>query len=61
MTWKPKVKIFEIIAKQIPYNITFRVPMKVCMSFMSDLKRYISGFDLDLIQIEHAFNIAVVT
>ena len=45
---KPKVKT-------IPNYITIHIPIKVCMLFMhNSYKIYISPFDLDVANIEHA-------
>ena len=58
VTWKPKVKILQIIAikthqKNIPNNIRIHVPMKGCVSFVSELKTTcISHLDLHFIHIE---------
>ena len=55
------MKTFQIVAKDIPNNIRIDIPMKVWMSFMLELKKENSHFDLDVIQIEQYVNITCVT
>ena len=55
VTWKPKLKTFQIATqKNIPNDIIIYIFMKGCMLFMSELEKYmyISTFDLVVIQIE---------
>ena len=50
LTWKPKVKAFQIIADTIPNNRKIHV-------YMSELKKEISHFDFNVIQIKKSVKI----
>ena len=60
MTWKPKVKTFQIIAKGFSNNIRIHVPMKVHILFICQSGKKNSPFVLDSTQIEQYVNIACV-